>query len=175
MKRFGNLIDKIASEENINSSFDAFLKQNPKNRQQIVLDRDNIVKKLSNDLKKLTFSTENYTEFLIKENKKIRKIESLDFYHRIGVHAITNIIGKILNNSLIFDTYASIKGKGLHLGLNRVLKALKNKDATKYCLKLDIKKYYENIDQNILYEQLCKKIKDKKVLFLLKKNNFKFS
>ena len=37
-----------------------------------------------------------------------------------------------------------------------------------YILKMDIKKYFENINKNIVYEILQRKIKDKKVLWLTK-------
>ena len=33
-----------------------------------------------------------------------------------------------------------------------------------YILKMDISKYFENIDRNILYDKIKKKIADKKVL-----------
>ena len=46
-------------------------------------------------------------------------------------------------------------------------KALKDRDNTKYCLKLDIKKYYPSIDHCILKKIIRKKIKDKDLLELL--------
>ncbi|MGL5904950.1 MAG: RNA-directed DNA polymerase, partial [Cetobacterium sp.] len=41
-------------------------------------------------------------------------------------------------------------------------------EATKYCLKIDVKKFYPSIDNKILYNLLEKKIKDKRLLRLLK-------
>ena len=37
-----------------------------------------------------------------------------------------------------------------------------------YILKMDIKKYFENVNKNILYELICKKVKDEKLLQVLK-------
>lgn len=42
-----------------------------------------------------------------------------------------------------------------------------NKEETKYCLKMDIKKFYPNINHNILKELFRKKIKDKDALALI--------
>ena len=49
--------------------------------------------------------------------------------------------------------------------MKRDLKA--DKEGTKYCLKLDIKKFFPSIDQDVLYSQFEKVFKDKKLLRLL--------
>ena len=67
----------------------------------------------------------------------------------------------------IVDTYSSIKGRGIHKGLARVKKALRRNKNLKYCLKLDIRKFYPSIDKDILKKLLEKKIKDRKLLDLL--------
>lgn len=59
-----------------------------------------------------------------------------------------------LQKALIEDTYRT-----------RDLKA--DKEGTKYCLKLDIKKFFPSIDQDVLYSQFEKIFKDKKLLRLL--------
>ena len=41
------------------------------------------------------------------------------------------------------DTYCCIKGRGIHGAANAVKKALKDTINTKYCLKLDIVKFYK--------------------------------
>ena len=58
------------------------------------------------------------------------------------------------------DTYSCIKGRGIHKMINQIEKDLKNQDAT-WCLKLDIKKFYPSIKQDILINILRTKIKDK--------------
>ena len=37
-----------------------------------------------------------------------------------------------------------------------------------YILKMDVRKYFENINKDILYKIICKKVIDKKLLWLLK-------
>ena len=51
--------------------------------------------------------------------------------------------------------------------MNNVKKALKDKDNTLYCLKIDVRKYYPNINHDILKKLLRKKIKCKDTLELL--------
>jgi len=66
------------------------------------------------------------------------------------------------------DTYSCVKGRGIHGLVKKLTKDLRyNVDETKYCLKLDIKKFYPSIDHDILKQIIRRKIKDKKVLKLL--------
>lgn len=57
------------------------------------------------------------------------------------------------------DTYSCIKGRGIHKMISQIEKDLKNQDTT-WCLKLDIKKFYPSIKQDILINILRTKIKD---------------
>ena len=54
------------------------------------------------------------------------------------------------------------------LEVQKTMKHCKNIREEYYILKMDIKKYFENINKNIVYEILQRKIKDKKVLWLTK-------
>jgi hypothetical protein len=65
------------------------------------------------------------------------------------------------------DTYSSIKGKGIKNASDNLKKALRDVDGTKYCLKLDITKFYPSIDHEILKRLLRRKIKDTQLLYLL--------
>lgn len=63
---------------------------------------------------------------------------------------------------------ASIKNRGIHRGMNFLKNILvKDRKYTKYCLKLDVKKFYPSIDKDILKAKFRKIIKDKDVLYLL--------
>lgn len=43
-----------------------------------------------------------------------------------------------------------------------------------WCLKTDIKKFYPTVDQQVLYDEICKKIKDVKLLRIIKDIVFSF-
>ena len=81
---------------------------------------------------------------------------------------ILQIIEPILINNLITDTYSAIPGRGIHYGMRRVRKALEeDPEGCRYCLKLDMRKYYPSISHDILKEKYARLIKDKDALWLL--------
>ena len=72
-------------------------------------------------------------------------------------------------NIFISHTYSCVKERGI-TKLNRDLKKCleNNIENTKYCLKLAIKKFYPSINHEILFEIIKRKVKDNKLLILLK-------
>ena len=126
---------------------------------------------LYNKLKTGEYKHGGYTVFYITEPKE-RKIEKSKYIDRI-VHRwyVNSFIEPYFIPTFINTTYACLKGKGMHKASQDVQKAMrhcKNIWNDYYILKMDIKKYFENIDKNILYNILLKKIKDEKVIWLTK-------
>lgn len=79
-----------------------------------------------------------------------------------------NILEPVWTKIFISNTYSCIKGRGIHKCKHDVEKALRtDKKNTKYCLKLDITKFYPSIDHEILKKIIRKKIKDVLLLSLL--------
>lgn len=119
-------------------------------------------------LKNKTFKNSKYTIFTKIDRGKERKIFKLPYFpDRIVHHCIMNILEPIWMKTFILDTYSSLKNRGVHKGVKRIKKALKNISNTKYCLKMDIRKYYPTINHDILKQIIRKKIKDSEVLYLL--------
>lgn len=169
MKRVGNIFQQIANIDNIDSADNKARKQkknfgiikHDKNRE-----KDN--NELSDQFSNLTYKTSNYSIFKIYEPKE-REIYRLPYYpDRIAHHAIMNIMEDIWVKTFINQSYSCIKGRGIHK-LNKDLKETLNNDpeGTKYCLKLDITKFYPSINHDILKTIIRKKIKDKKLLLIL--------
>lgn len=130
------------------------------------------LKKIVKELKDLTYTFGEYTLFYIHEPKE-RKILSAPFRDRI-VHTwyVENFLVPYYAKSFMYHSYACIKNKGMHDCTLNVLKALRK--CTRlypkgYILKMDIAKYFENIDRNVLYNIISRKIKDKKFLCLTQK------
>jgi RNA-directed DNA polymerase len=114
-----------------------------------------------------TYKTSAYTTFLIHEPKE-REVFRLPFFpDRIAHHAIMNVLEPIFVSTFTADSYSCIKGRGIHGAANAVKKAFKDVRGTQYCLKLDIKKFYPNIDHSILKRILRRKFKDQDLLWLL--------
>ncbi len=169
MKRIGNLYQKINSIDNLLLA-DSIARKG-KSKQLGVIEHDknrsNNIQMLHDMLKNKTYKTSEYTTFTIFEPKE-RVIFRLPYYpDRITHHAIMNILEPIFVQAFTKDTYSCIKKRGIHAAANAVKKALKDKGATQYCLKLDIKKFYPNVDHNVLRQLLRRKIKDNDLLWLL--------
>jgi retron-type reverse transcriptase len=124
---------------------------------------------LHDDLVASNYHTSEYFIFqMITAAGKVREIHRLPYFpDRICHHAIMNVLEPHFVNTFIRDSYSCIKGRGIHDGAKRVRKALADADGTKYCLKLDIRKFFPSIDNQILKNLLRRKFKDSSLLFLL--------
>lgn len=80
---------------------------------------------------------------------------------RIG-NAIMNVVKDIWTKSFIHNTYSCIEGRGIHLCANNLKRDLrKYYNETKYCLKLDIRKFYPSIPHDGLRNVLERRLKIK--------------
>lgn len=126
-----------------------------------------------------------YREFVVNDSKK-RLIKAAPFRDRVVHHALCNIIEPILEPGFIYDSYACRKGKGSHAAVLRLeyfIKSLRSGTRVRererergggsapaqiYCLKCDISKFFDNIDREILFNIFRRKIRDEKVLWLIR-------
>lgn len=122
------------------------------------------------DLVNETYNPGAYRTKTIYEPKE-RLIMIAPFYpDRIVHHCIINVLGQYWQHLFIGNTYACIKGRGTHKCMLDVHKALiSDKVGTKYCLKIDIRKFYDNVDHYALKKILRYMISDLKMLRLLDK------
>jgi retron-type reverse transcriptase len=169
MKLIGNLYNKIISIENLQLA-DAIAQKGKRTKKEVVKHNENAEQNiidLHRSLVDKTFRTSRYSVFKIYEPKE-REIFKLPYYpDRILHHAIINVLRPVFISTFTADTYSCIPGRGIHLCLRKLKKALLNKSETTYCLKLDIKKFYPNIDHTVLKELLRRKFKDTDLLCLL--------
>lgn len=86
-------------------------------------------------------------------------------------HAIFRILYPIFDKSFIFDSYSCRNKKGTHRAVNRLNNFAKkvSKNNTKNCfaLKLDIRKFFDSINQDILINLIKKKVGDKNTIRLI--------
>lgn len=178
MKRIGNIYPKIYDMENLQRAFKVAEKKakqqakksKEKERQYLEIknNKDFYLKQLQESLINKTYKTSKYKVFKKYDSGKVRKITDLPFYpDRITHWALMFHIEPIFSRLFIHDTYAAIAGKGSHKALYKLHKFMKDKEGTKYCLKLDIKKYFNNIDKEALKQMLRRYIKCKDTLWLL--------
>lgn len=168
MKRYGNLYERIISLDNLYLA-ELKARKGKKNRKEIIQFINNLnenILEIHKSLINTTYKTSNYSHFVIYEPKK-RELSALPYKDRVVHHAILNYLEPILVKTFISQSYSCIKHRGIHKCLNDLTKYLKNKEETKYCLKLDIKKFYPSVNNEILKFLLRTKIKDGKLLNLL--------
>lgn len=98
---------------------------------------------------------------------KMREIFAAAFRDRIVHHLVVRELEKVYEPVFIFDSYASRKGKGIHEAVKRLqgfmLKASKSGKVPAYFLQLDIRSFFMNIDRNILFGLLERKLDQKDV------------
>ena len=173
MKRYGNLYEKIYSYENLqlahqkakkDKSFYSEVKMIDANEEYYLIQLQNML-----IWKTYTVKPSDYTMFKKLDKGKEREIFKLDYFpHRIMQHALMNVVQEIMLKTFINNTFASIPKRGIHLLLKRMDRDIKNdKDGTMYCLKMDVRKFYPNINHIILKKMLRKKFKDMDVLWLM--------
>lgn len=169
MKRLNNIFQHIICVENLHN---ADLKaQKGKSKQYGVKvhakSREDNILKLHDMLISKTYKTSEYDIFKVFEPKE-REVYRLPYFpDRICHHAIMNILEPVFVACFTSDSYSCIKGRGIHKASFNLRNALRNKEYTTYCLKLDITKFYPNIDHHILKTLLRKKFKDQDLLWLL--------
>ena len=172
MKRQSNIYEKIIEIDNIKKAIlnASKGKKDRKSVDKILCNIEYYTLEIHNMLKNKTYKHGGYTVFYITE-PKVRKIEKSRYIDRI-VHrwVVDNFLIPYFVPTFINTTYACLKGRGIHKACLDVQKAMlhcKRIWNEYYILKMDIKKYFENINKNILYRILKKKIKDQKLLWLI--------
>ena len=124
-----------------------------------------------NSLKDFKYHHGKYNIFLIKD-PKYRVIMSENLTDKIVNQMVSEYILKpVLESKLIDSNVATRKGMGSSYAFNlckKYINNLKRKGKEVYVLKFDIKKYFYNIDHDILIERLDKIYEDKRIVSLLK-------
>jgi RNA-directed DNA polymerase len=169
MKRHGNLWHKVLDLENIKFAH----KQARRGKayytevQMVDADVDKYAKEIQSMLVNKTFTTSQYEIEDRFDGRKMRTIYKLPYYpDRIVQHALLNVIGPIIVNSFIRDSFQSIIGRGTHDGAKRVKRLVRSHNCPKYALKIDVAKYYPSVDNNLMKTAVRRKIKDPDVLWL---------
>ncbi|MBT9139000.1 MAG: Group II intron-encoded protein LtrA [Syntrophomonadaceae bacterium] len=170
MKRQGNLFQQIIEPGNIELAH-----QNAKKGkshyfgvQMVEDDKERYLGEIHKMLRDKTFRTGKYKKRIVRDSGKKREISKLPYFpDRIVQHAIMNVLQPFWDKTFIYDCYSAVPGKGIHKGLERVRRFLKDKENTQYCLKFDVKQYYPSVNHEILMALIKQKIKCKDTLWLL--------
>jgi len=170
MKRYGNLYPKICDFDNVVLAHTNARRGKSWYKEVKMVDSDPFyyADLIHNMLREKRYRTSEYEIFETNDSGKTRTIYKLPYFpDRIVQWAILQVIEPIFLKDFIYDTYSALPGRGIHLGLKRLHKALDDKENTTYCLKFDVKKYYPSIPHLNLKNALRRKFKDTDLLWLL--------
>jgi len=172
--QFSHKFEDIISIENLLEAWKEFLKgkrSKPDVQEFSLRLMDNIFS-LHNDLKNKTYKHGGYKAFNISDPKP-RNIHKAIVRDRLLHHAVCRKLYPFFDKTFIADSFSCRLNKGTHRAINRfrvlVAKASENHTKTCWVLRCDIKKFFANINHEILMEILSRYIPDKNILRLLEK------
>jgi len=164
MKRYGQLMAAIAEPANLRLAFwkAAKSKRIKADCRSFQEELDKSVTTLRAELLSGFVAVGEYHTFTIYDPKE-RTICAASFRERVLHHALMNLCEPVLERAAIFDSYACRKGRGQQAAVHRAASYARQ---TGWFLKMDIRKYFDSIDQSVLRELLRRKFKDAGVLDL---------
>lgn len=109
-----------------------------------------------------TVAVGDYHLFTIHDPKE-RTICAASFRERVLQHALMNVCEPLLERAAIYHSYACRKGRGQQVAVRRAMGYARQSG---WFLKMDIRKYFDSIDQEVLRSLLERKFKDERLLEL---------
>ena len=116
--------------------------------------------RLSDSLRNHSYKVSGYYSFDVYD-PKLRKIHALHYRDRVVQHAICDeVLMPVLERKLIYDSAACRVGKGTGFAVRRVSAFMnefyRRHGTSGYFLKCDVRKFFENIDHEILKAKLTR-------------------
>ena len=167
-----NLIDEIADPVNISDSFDYVIShlENANQRKHMWPKKAEYCKRLEKELKAGTFriTPDDIREITVKDGPKVRVCQCPHVYHRVGCHAVMVPVERHLHPTLIKNTAASIKGRGMHW-LHQIIEEdlIADQEHMNFYYQCDILGYYDHIRQDYMKEIVREYISDTHTLNIL--------
>ena len=169
MKRIGNIYEKIFTTANLTKAIYNVAK-GKKDRREV----NHVLSALDDTIKRIQGNPHITGEYLPKtktdsSSGKTREILEPKFYpDQIIHHALCQIIEPVMTRGMYKYCSGSVKKRGMLYASNIIRRSLvKRTKDTKWFVKLDVTKYYEHIDHEVLKSKFRRVIKDPKVLALM--------
>ena len=132
------------------------------------------VRHMQKELQEQTYTQSIGTEFKLCEQGHLRLIKSLNIRDTAMQHSlVNNCLQPALLRHMIHDNGASLKGKGISFTRRRFEQHLRwhyqRYGREGYVLKIDFRKYFDNIDHDVIRQAFAKHVKDPLALWTLDK------
>lgn len=161
-------LEKLNFENMINAHYRA--KKNKRYKKEVILyelNLENNIINLINNIKNGRYHLGKYRSFIVKD-PKTREIKSLPYVDRIVQQwYVEEFIKPYMMPRFIKNTCACIEGRGTLYAINKMqqnMQIYKRNFGDFWILKCDIKKFFYNINLDILYKIMEKHISDKQLL-----------
>lgn len=169
------IVDDFTSAENLIEGFKKVKKASgwKTATQRFELNLLKEIKKLQQELRDGTYKPNKPNSFLLNEHGRMRIVKALKPRDMVVNHSLCNtVLVPILSKYLIHDNGASLKGKGISFTRRRFEEHLRwhfKKYGNKgYALKIDFRKYFDNIRHDVLMKKIEEHIQDETVLRTLR-------
>lgn len=170
MKSYNHLYEKFISDENIKLAIKNACKHKL-NRKKFRDLHDNPEKYIDWIRKQATnYRNDYHTPIQIYDGiqRKKRTIIVPTFREQIIHHMVVNVLKPIIMKSMYEHSYGSIPDRGGTMGMKQIKKWIAHDSRnTRYCLKMDIKKYFDTVPHEIVIRRLTEQIHDERFLEVL--------
>jgi retron-type reverse transcriptase len=137
----------------------------------------NLLRNISETRRKLLAGesvSHGFVEFDLMERGRFRHIKSVHISERVVQKCMCDqVLVPCISRSLFYDNGASLKNKGLHFSIRRLIthlsKYYRQQGSNEgYCLMVDFSKFFDNIRHEDLFAMQDKLFKDKRIMALIR-------
>lgn len=164
--------DEIISLDNLLGAWEEFAREKKKRADVRIFARallHNILS-LQRDLTKNSYRHSSYEAFQITDPKP-RSIHKATVRDRLLHRAVYRVLYPEFDRTFIHDSYSCRDKKGTHKAFRRLVKMARtvsrNYTGPCWAIKMDIRKFFDSVDHEILMELLGARIADRRLLALL--------
>jgi len=171
-----SLLDQIGNFENLILAFKECSKgkKSTSGHQKFLFNYGEKIKSMEQEIISTSdYRWGTYREFYVYDPKK-RLVMAAAYKDRVLHTAIHRVLDPILDVRLGARTFACRNNMGNRAAALRLSEQLKRMGKNRYCIKLDVQKYFQSIHHDTLYEMLFKVLPDqslKKIIFSLLKSH----
>lgn len=139
--------------------------------QEFMFNLEDNIFKLHNELKEGNWKPDSYEAFYVRD-PKLRHIHKATIRDRVFNQALFRVLYQIFDKGFISDSYSCRERKGTHRGVIKlqryIRKISRNYTKPAFALKCDVRKFFDNVDHEILFEIIERRVTDPNVLSLIR-------